>query len=54
MDTPTRTPKARAIFFDVLPELWPPRIMKNRAAPRLARMAKKAMVTRYVMNRIIW
>lgn len=54
IDKPTRKPSALAIFLDVSASFGPPRSMKNNAAPRLASMDTKAMVTRYVMNRIIW
>ena len=54
-DKPTRMPRAPAIFFDVLAASFcPPRIIKNSAAPKLAKIATNAMLTRYVMNWIIW
>lgn len=53
MENPTRAASARAIFCDALLALRPPRSMKYRAAPRLAKMARKAMITRVVMDRII-
>lgn len=45
-DSPTRMAKARAIFLDAWGLLVPERSMKNSAAPKLATMAIRAMVTR--------
>ena len=53
METPTRAANARAIFWDASGPLRPPRIMKNRATPRLPRIVTKAMITRYVIDGII-
>lgn len=53
MEIPTRAASARAIFCDALAPLPLPRIMKNRAVPKLARIATKAMITRYVIGEII-
>jgi hypothetical protein len=53
MDKPTRSASAHAILFDLSVDLGPPRIMKNSAVAKLAKIPKNAMLTRYVMNRII-
>jgi len=53
MENPTRMASARAMFLDALGPLRPPRIMKTKATPRLPRMTRKAMITRYVMTEII-
>ncbi len=52
-DSPIRTAKALAIFFDVLAVLGPRRSIKNSAVPKLATMAIRAMVMRYGMKWII-
>jgi len=54
MEKPTRRASAFAIFLDFSAVDALRRIMKNSAAPKLPRMATKAMITRYVMGRIIW
>ena len=54
MEIPTRRPKARAMRFDLWWVDCPPRNMKYSAAAKLPKMATKAMVTRVVMDWIIW
>ena len=52
-DSPTRAAKARAMWRDGLFRTCPPRIMKNKADARQARMPKNARATRYDMPGII-
>lgn len=65
MENPTRKAKALAIrpWFDLAGvsalmssfcvASLPPRIMKNKAEPRLPKIAKNAIATKIFMNRII-
>ena len=46
MDSPTRIASARAMRLDFPDALGFPRSMKKSAAAKLARMAKKARLTR--------
>jgi len=46
IDTPTRIASARAILLDFPVALGFPRSMKKSAAAKLARIAKKARLTR--------
>ena len=52
-DNPMRKAKALAMLLVLAFPLVPSFIMKKSAVARLARMAKNAMATRYVMLRII-
>ena len=52
-DSPIRNASARAMLLVLDLPLVPSFNMKNRAAPKLPMMAKKAIATKYVMLGII-